>query len=130
MKIKPILIFLLLAIFLSSCALHKDKDSVLESKLTQICKEQSCISMQIPSGSKNCDTNCAAELVAKLNQHGFTVNCAISIPAPASPRGCVGYRADLGGTEEGARYIAKILNYDYPVEGCNAAGWPYDVRTK
>jgi hypothetical protein len=54
---------------------------------------------------------------------------------PPEGSGCVGFREDAGGTEEGAQCLVEILgeNYRvaYPGENtfCRMDGYPYDIIT-
>lgn len=85
-----------------------------------------CVSMGVPDGAATCDSDCQAEALGKLFKAGVSVYAHMG--SPKTPLGCVGYRKDLGGTEAGAKCIARVLGYEYHSLGCNDDGWPYNVR--
>ena len=85
-----------------------------------------CVWLGIPKES-TCDKACQIGIMRRI-QNKFPVG-VISIPSPKEPRGCVGFRSDLNGTEKGAMCLAEQLGYRFDPIGCNVAGWPYNVVT-
>lgn len=107
------------------------------SKLNGVCTKEltscingkfGCVSVGVPDGINTCDIHCQAKVFEKLNAAGISV--LSTHPSIKTEIGCVGYRKDLGGTEDGAKCIAKILGYEFHSWGCNADGWPYNVRVR
>ena len=88
-----------------------------------------CVSLGVPDGSSICDEICQLEVVGKLHAAGVSVYSHPEIKSQKNSRGCVGYRPDIGGTEAGAKCIAKVLGYSSLVWGCNEDGARYNVRT-
>lgn len=103
------------------------KDDCL--KEMTVCRfwQGSCVSMGAPQGTSTCDMACQAQVLGKLNAVGGITVYAHARSA-ASPLDCVGFRKDLGGTEAGAKCLAKLLGYEYHAVGCNEDGSPYNVR--
>ena len=83
-----------------------------------------CVWLGIPKESA-CDKACQIGIMRKI-QSKFPVG-VISLPSPKEPRGCVGFRSDINGTEKGAMCLAEQLGYRFDPVGCNVAGWPYNV---
>jgi hypothetical protein len=99
------------------------------SKEMEVCRfwQNGCVSMGAPQGTSTCDMDCQAKVLAKLSAvDGIKVySHARSAPSPLD---CVGFREDLGGTQAGAKCLAKVLGYEYRAVGCNEDGFPYNVR--
>lgn len=91
-------------------------------------RKQACVNMGIPSNISTCDIDCQAKVLSNLYSAGVTAD--FHTGAPSSTVGCVGYRADLGGTKQGAQCIANVLGYEFRDSGCNEDGWPYNVRVR
>ena len=85
-----------------------------------------CVWIGVPLGSQ-CDKKCQLKLMRKI-QGTFGVG-VLSSAAPREPTGCVGFRADIDGTEKGAKCLASQLGYRFDPTGCNVSGWPYNVKT-
>jgi hypothetical protein len=98
------------------------------SKEMTVCRfwQGSCVSMGAPQGTSTCDMDCRAQVLGKLNAVGITASTHAR--SPASPLDCVGFRIDLGGTEAGAKCLAKLLGFEYHAVGCNEDGYPFNVR--
>lgn len=83
-----------------------------------------CVWLGIPL-DLDCDRNCQIQLMGRIQQKiGTGVR---SSPSRPGEHGCVGYRPDLDGTPDGAMCLAEHLGYRYDPEGCNVAGWAYNV---
>jgi hypothetical protein len=87
-----------------------------------------CVSLGIPAETSKCDGMCASEIIGKLRTAGVSV--AAPHASPNAPLGCVGYRADIAGTEAGAKCIANVLGYEYMPWGCSGDGYSYNVRAR
>ena len=88
-----------------------------------------CVSLNFDATT--CDVACQAKVLEKLYEAGILPTTRTSSVLPLS---CVGYRKDIDGTEGGAKCIAKLLGYEFrvegygnPVWGCNVDGYPYSV---
>lgn len=99
------------------------------SKEMTVCRfwQGGCVSMGAPQGTSTCDMACQAHVLGKLNAVGG-ITVYTHARSAASPLDCVGFRKDLGGTEAGAKCLAKLLGYEYHAVGCNEDGHPYNVR--
>ena len=49
---------------------------------------------------------------------------------PLGPAGCIGYREDIGGTEEMAKIVQEILGAGYYIGDCKSDGFAITVRAK
>ncbi|MGV8934920.1 MAG: hypothetical protein ACOH1I_09860 [Gallionellaceae bacterium] len=76
-----------------------------------------------------CNNDCQSHVVGRLNAAGVSFSYNGVTPV-APPVGCVGFRKDIGGTEAGAKCIAKLLGYTYSPISCNEDAAPYTVKIK
>ena len=96
-----------------------------------------CVFLTVPRDA-SCDKDCQAQVLDKLYASNIPTYAGIGkktiYTPPSSPRGCVGYTKNLvvgaafGGTESGARCIAKLLGYQYLDAGCNESGGAFTVK--
>ena len=95
----------------------------------QDCKGEkgACVSLRYPDNTATCDSQCQLQVMRRLQRTGATVLYNPHSPARSEPRGCVGFREDLGGNARGAHCLAKALGYRFDGETCNRDGWPYSV---
>lgn len=108
---------------------EKTSGECSKEMMSSIDSKYGCVSVGVPLGSTTCDMRCQTEVVSKL----FTAGVSVRFSAHFSLKnevGCVGFRQDLGGTEGGAKCIAKILGYEFHSSGCNGDGYPYNVRVR
>ena len=125
-----------LAMLLASCAQTSPNTSPYVKTENVSCSVElqgctgargACVYMGVPVDGGVCDAKCQQRLVGRLQRSGITV---IKAAAPAEPKGCVGYREDLGGTAQGARCLAHAIGYTYSADSCRRAGWPYSIHLK
>ena len=87
-----------------------------------------CVSLRAPVNAPSvCNKDCQAHVIGRLNAAGVSFSYNGTTPV-APPLGCVGFRKDIGGTEAGAKCIAKLLGYTYSPISCNEDGAPYTVK--
>lgn len=90
------------------------------------------VSLRFSATGACASTACLQPIAALLEANGVIVNR----PFPDSPMtadyghpGCVGTRADLGGTFQEAECLVQLLGSDYNVDrtGCRVDGYPHMV---
>lgn len=87
-----------------------------------------CASLRAPVNvTSACNKDCQAHIDGRLNAAGVSVSYNEVTPV-AAPIGCVGFRKDIGGTEAGAKCIARLLGYTYSPWGCNEDSFPYTIK--
>lgn len=105
--------------------------------LSQTCeKSYPCVSLRIAPNS-GCQYICAEKLAGELRAGGIRVGELLArdgITAWPEAKACIGHRADLGGTIEGAKCLQEVLGSDYRLHdgatrNCVSDGTPYMVGT-
>ncbi len=78
-----------------------------------------------------CNTDCAREVAKRLYSE-LSVPIRVISGAPLGPPGCIGYRADVGGTEEWAELILSILGEGYYIDNtkCTSDGFAINIRAR
>lgn len=79
--------------------------------------------------ASTCQGACAEAVRDRLAGEGINAGHGVIDSGAPGPSGCVGFRPDLGGSEEGARCLAGLLGPSYQVGRCTSDGFPYNVYT-
>ena len=120
---------ILTALLGSATASAAQRPSASCSVELQDCKgaHGACVSLRFPDKGATCNSKCQLRAMRALQRAGATVLYDPNMPSSAEPKGCVGFRQDLGGNARGAHCLAKALGYKFDGESCNKDGWPYTV---
>lgn len=101
------------------------------SKELMVCRNRRDPCVSLVFDLTTCNSDCQEKVFEKLYGAGIS---STTRTEPTVPISCVGYRKDIDGTQEGGRCIAKLLGYEFRVEGyrnpvhfCNTDGYPYSV---
>lgn len=92
-----------------------------------------CVSVRYSTVGECRDAACVEPVAAVLRANGVTTSVFGAslggVPPSSGQPGCVGTRADIDGTVDGALCIAALLGAGYTVAptGCNASGFPHSV---
>jgi hypothetical protein len=124
-----------------------DTDSVIinvshVSNLTARCQEllvapatgcgiSPCVIVRFTATGSCQQIACTESVAAMLRAEGID---AIAVDTPLSdPPGCIGFRPDISGTEEGAQCLVDLLGPPYQLESqlqqnCRVDGFSYNIR--
>jgi hypothetical protein len=97
------------------------------------CGISPCVQVRFTDTSECQQIECAESVAAMLRAEGIDAEAPDVGPVPDPPPGCVGFRPDIGGTEEGAQCLVDVLGPPYQIESalgqtCRVDGFSYNIR--
>ena len=120
-----------------------DTVTVLATNLTARCREllvapatgcgiSPCVLVRFTETGNCQQIECAESVAAILRAEGIDAEAPDVNPLP-DPPGCVGFRPDIAGTEEGAQCLVDLLGPPHQLESqleqdCRVDGFSYNIR--